>query len=77
LGNQLKEAMLVPTVAIVIKKGEKGVLIPDSKNQPQFKPVTIGINLNNQTQILEGVKPGDLVFVEPPEGKKLEEIIND
>ncbi len=77
LGNQLKEAMLVPTVAIVTKKGETGVLIPDSKNQPQFKPVTIGTNFNNQTQILEGVKPGDPVFVQLPEGKKLEEIISD
>ena len=77
LGNQLKEAILVPTVAIVTKKGQTGVLIPDAKNQPQFKPVTIGINLNNQTQILEGVKPGDPVFVQLPEGKKLEEIIKD
>ena len=77
LGNQLKEAMLVPTVAIVTKKGQTGVLIPDSKNQPRFKPVTIGTNLNNQTQILEGVKPGDPVFVQLPEGQKLEKIISD
>ena len=77
LGNQLKEAMLVPTVAIVTKKGQTGVLIPDAKNQPQFKPVTIGTNLNNQTQIIEGIKPGDPVFVQLPEGQKLEKIIND
>ncbi|PSB21948.1 efflux RND transporter periplasmic adaptor subunit [Phormidesmis priestleyi ULC007] len=76
LGNQLKEAMLVPTVAIVTKKGQTGVLMPDSKNQPQFKPVTIGTNFNNQTQITEGVKPGDPVFVQLPEGQKLEKIIN-
>ena len=76
LGNQVKEAMLVPTVAIVTKKGQTGVLIPDSKNQPQFKPVTIGTNFNNQTQITEGVNPGDAVFVQLPEGQKLEKIIN-
>ncbi|MCY7274197.1 MAG: efflux RND transporter periplasmic adaptor subunit [Phormidesmis sp. CAN_BIN44] len=77
LGNQLKAAMLVPTVAIVTKKGQTGVLVPDSKNQPQFKPVTIGTNLNNQTQIMDGVKTGDQVFVQLPDGKKLDEIIKD
>ncbi len=77
LGNQLKSAMLVPTVAIVTKQGQTGVLVPDSKNQPQFKPVTIGTNLNNQTQIMDGVKTGDQVFVQLPDGKKLDEIIKD
>jgi HlyD family secretion protein len=77
LGNQLKSAMLVPTVAIVTKKGQTGVLVPDAKNQPQFKPVTIGTNLNNQTQIIDGVKTGDQVFVQLPDGKKLDEIIKD
>jgi len=77
LGNQLKSAMLVPTVAIVTKKGQTGVLVPDAKNQPQFKPVTIGTNLNNQTQIMDGVKTGDQVFVQLPDGKKLDEIIKD
>jgi len=77
LGNQLKSAMLVPTVAIVTKKGQTGVLVPDAKNQPQFRPVTIGTNLNNQTQIMDGVKTGDQVFVQLPDGKKLDEIIKD
>ncbi len=77
LGNQLKSAMLLPTVAIVTKRGKTGVLVPDSKKQPQFKPVTIGTTLNNQTQITEGVQPGEQVFVQLPDGKKLDEIIKD
>lgn len=36
------EAILVPTVAIVTKKGKPGVLIPDKDGKPVFKPVTVG-----------------------------------
>jgi HlyD family secretion protein len=77
VGEQLKEALVVPTVAIVTKKGKTGVLIPDQKSQPQFKPVTIGINQGDQTQILAGIESGDRVFVQLPEGKKLDEVIKD
>ena len=36
------EAILVPTVAIVTKKGKPGVLVPDKDGKPIFKPVTVG-----------------------------------
>ena len=36
------EAILVPTVAIVTKKGKPGVLVPDKDGKPVFKPVTVG-----------------------------------
>ncbi|MBO3463042.1 efflux RND transporter periplasmic adaptor subunit [Aetokthonos hydrillicola Thurmond2011] len=65
-GDQLKNALLVPTVAIVTEKGNTGVLIPDAKNKPLFHYVTIGSQIKDQTQILEGVKQGDLVFINPP-----------
>lgn len=74
LGERLKEALMVRSVAIVTDKGQTGVLIPDDKNKPKFQPVTIGPSVGNQTQILEGVQPGDQVFVELPEGQKLENI---
>ncbi|MGD1806002.1 efflux RND transporter periplasmic adaptor subunit [Dapis sp. BLCC M126] len=74
LGDRLDNALVVPTVAIVSKKGETGVLIPDAKNQPKFQPVTIGFNIGNKIQILQGIKAGDRVFIELPEGKKLEDI---
>ncbi len=70
LGKQLPQAMLVPTVAIVTEKGQTGVLVPDAKNQPQFRPVTIGASIQDQTQILEGIKEGDRVFIDPPKGYK-------
>ena len=66
LGEQIKDAFMVPTVAIVTEKGNTGVLIPDSKNQPLFRPITIGSQVKDQTQILDGVKPGDRIFLNPP-----------
>lgn len=75
LGNVLPNTLVIPTVAVVTQQGQSGVLIPDAKNQPIFKPVTIGSSVGNQTQIISGVKPDDRVFVELPKGKKLSEIL--
>lgn len=75
LGKQLDNALMVPTVAIVTNKGQTGVLIPDRNNKPKFQPVTIGPNIGNETEIMKGIKPGDPVFVELPEGQKLDDII--
>ena len=76
LGDRLENALVVPTVAIVTNKGETGVLIPDAKNQPKFQSVIIGFSVGNQIQILQGIKAGERVFVELPEGKKLEDIFD-
>ncbi|MEG4120954.1 efflux RND transporter periplasmic adaptor subunit [Microcoleus sp. N9_B4] len=75
VGEKLSNALVVPTVAIVTNKGQTGVLVPDEKQQPQFKPVTVGSTIGNKIQILEGAKAGDRVFTELPQGKKLEDII--
>lgn len=75
VGQQLNNALVVPTVAIVTSKGNTGVLIPDEKSKPKFQPVTIGSTIGNKIQILEGVKAGDRIFVELPEGQKLDDII--
>ncbi|MDX2239753.1 MAG: efflux RND transporter periplasmic adaptor subunit [Leptolyngbyaceae cyanobacterium bins.302] len=75
LGQRVDNALMVPTVAIITNKGQTGVLVPDRNNKPKFQPVTIGPNIGNETKILDGVKPGDPVFVELPEGQKLDDII--
>jgi HlyD family secretion protein len=75
VGQKLSNALVVPTVAIVTNKGQTGVLVPDEKQQPKFKPVTVGSTIGNKIQILEGAASGDRVFTELPQGKKLEDII--
>ncbi|MCV3215807.1 efflux RND transporter periplasmic adaptor subunit [Plectonema radiosum NIES-515] len=73
LGDRLSNALVLPTVAIVTEKGQTGVLIPDAKNKAQFREVTIGSQIKDQTQILEGVKVGDRVFIDPPKEYKIEQ----
>ena len=77
IGEKLKQALVVPTVAIVTNKGQSGVLLPDENNKPEFHPVTIGSQMGNQIQVLKGLQPGERVFIELPKGQKLEDIFKD
>jgi len=76
LGDEVN-ALWVPTVTIVTEKGETGVLAPDQNNKVQFRKVTIGSQVGNETQVLEGIEKGDRIFTSPPNDykiqKKLEE----
>ena len=69
-GQELSNTLVVPTVAIVTEEGKTGVMIPDEDNKPKFQPVTIGISVDNQTQILSGVSAGEDVFIDLPPEKK-------
>lgn len=70
VGETLKNAQLVPTVAIVTEKGKTGVLVPDENNKPLFRPVTIGPSIQDQTQILSGLKAGERVFIDLPKDQQ-------
>jgi HlyD family secretion protein len=72
LGDRVNNALVLPTVTIVTEKGKTGVLIPDKNNKPQFREVTVGAQIQDQTQILEGVQAGDRVFINPPKDYKTE-----
>jgi len=70
LGDEVNNAIVVPTVAIVTQNGETGVLVPNAQNQPEFRPVVLGPAVENQTQILEGLTPGERVFTDIPENSE-------
>jgi HlyD family secretion protein len=73
IGETVKDALVVPAVAIVPEKGIGGVKVVGKDGKPQFRPVTIGLRMGDQIQILKGLKPGDRVFVylpKPPEAKR-------
>lgn len=70
LGDRLPQAVAVPTVAIVIRDGKNGVLVPNDKNQPEFRPVTLGMPIGEQTQILDGLQPGEQVFTDLPPAER-------
>ncbi|WP_267384750.1 efflux RND transporter periplasmic adaptor subunit [Cyanobacterium sp. uoEpiScrs1] len=69
LGKQLSNALVVPTIAIVTHEGKIGVMVPNQDNDPEFKPVTIGIVLDEKTEILSGLNSGDRVFIDIPSDK--------
>lgn len=70
LGQDLKDALVVPTVAIVTEEGKTGVLVPGENNKPEFHPVTIGPSIKDQTQILEGLNQGERVFINLPKDQQ-------
>lgn len=69
LGKQLSNVLVVPTVAIVTQEGETGVMVLDPDNNPQFKPVTIGMVLDEKTEVVSGLNPGERVFIDIPNSK--------
>ncbi|MBD2356330.1 efflux RND transporter periplasmic adaptor subunit [Tolypothrix sp. FACHB-123] len=73
LGDRVNNALVLPTVAIVTEKGQTGVLVPDANNKPQFRQVTVGAQIEDQTQVLEGVKSGDRIFINPPKDYKIDQ----
>ncbi|MCU0569163.1 MAG: efflux RND transporter periplasmic adaptor subunit [Oculatellaceae cyanobacterium Prado106] len=70
LGNEVPSALVVPTVSIVTKGGRTGVLVPDARNKPEFRPVKIGLAVDDNTQVLEGLESGDRVFTDIPPGSE-------
>jgi HlyD family secretion protein len=70
LSDPISNALVVPLAAIVTKKdGQTGVLVPDKKNQAQFRPVTVGSTSGDKIQILQGVSKGERILLSPPPGQ--------
>ncbi len=65
--SEIKEALVVPTLAIE-KKGNKEIVnVRDSSNQVSSKEITTGIVAGNLTQVLSGVSEGEIVVFTLPE----------
>ena len=65
------EKILVPTVSIVTENGKKGILKLDKNNFPKFKEVEFGISSGSKTSVINGLKPGEKIFIDiPPWSKK-------
>lgn len=74
VGERAVNALAVPTVAIVSQGGEAGVLVPDDRQQPVFRVITVGSTVGDLTQVMDGLEAGDRVFTELPPGLSFEEI---
>lgn len=75
LGNRLSDALVVPAVAVVTQGGETGVLVPGENNKNiRFRPVSLGPQVGDQIQILDGVSSEDRVFIDLPPGQTLDNL---
>jgi HlyD family secretion protein len=72
LGEAIPNTLVVPTAALSTQKGQTGVWVPGEQNKPKFQRVTTGLSFENDTQILNGIKAGDRIYVQPPEGQKID-----
>lgn len=50
------------------------MLIPGDRQEIVFQPVTLGPQVGNQIQIVNGIAAGDRVFIDLPPGKSLDTI---
>jgi len=58
-------AIVVPTRVILMNtKGHHLVKLINEKNEVVIRPVVVGMQYENETQIIEGLKPGDVVIDE-------------
>lgn len=74
IGDEVANALVVPTVAVVTQGGQTGVLVPGPAREIVFQPVTLGPQAGNQIQIIDGLGEGDRVFIDLPPGRSLENI---
>ena len=68
--GQLKNTLVVPTVAIIRQQNQSGVYVVDVDKKPKFVPVKTGVTVKNKTQILSGITADKQVLISSPPGIK-------
>jgi HlyD family secretion protein len=61
--GEMPDALLVPTVSILSRRGRTGVLVPKADGKPEFRRIKVGPTIGNSTVVREGLKDGELVFL--------------
>jgi HlyD family secretion protein len=69
-GDRTANALTIPSVAIISKRGQDGVYVPNENGEPKFQAIKVGATIKDKIQVLEGLKSGDKVFKELPKGFK-------
>lgn len=66
--GQLRNALVIPTVAIARQPDGTGVFVAKENDRPDFLPVVTGITVNDKTEIKSGLKGNERVFISFPPG---------
>ena len=65
--GQVKNAITVPTIAIVHQDNQTGVFVSNGEQEPpRFIPITTGATVNNQTEVKSGLQGTEKVLISPP-----------
>ena len=69
--GQLKDVIVVPTVAIVRQQGGTGVYVKtDQSETPVFTNIETGLTVDDKTEIKSGLTGNEKIFVSFPEGSR-------
>jgi len=69
--GQLKDVIIVPTVAIVREKGSTGVYVKTEQSEtPVFITIETGMTVDDKTEVKSGLTGNEKVFVSFPEGSR-------
>lgn len=75
--GELKNALLVPTAAIVQQTNAQGVFVAQDKGDPVFVPITVGITMNDKTEVKSGLTGNERVLLSfPPGTRKVSNVIS-
>ncbi|MXW40148.1 MAG: efflux RND transporter periplasmic adaptor subunit [Synechococcus sp. SB0668_bin_15] len=64
--EELSPSPVVPTVAVATRSGQSGVYVVGRDDQPTFRPVALGYFGGSNIQVLDGLAPGERVFIDWP-----------
>lgn len=68
--GELKNALVVPTVAVVRQEKGTGVFVAGPDNKPKFTRIQTGVTVNNKTEVKSGLKGNEKVLISFPPGTR-------
>ena len=64
--EDLSPTPVVPTVAVFTRSGLSGVYVVGRDDQPTFRSIALGYTSGSNIQVLDGLEPGERVFIDWP-----------
>jgi HlyD family secretion protein len=68
--GELKNAIVVPTVAVVRQQRATGVFVTGPDNKPVFTRIETGVTVNNKTEVKSGLNGNERVLISFPPGAR-------
>lgn len=68
--GQVKNALVVPTAAVVRQNNGTGVFVMGTHHKPEFTLIKTGVTVDNFTEVKSGLKGNEKVLISFPPGLK-------